>query len=115
SHNPKYKDGEQMRDFVYVKDVAAMCMWLMQHQPANGLYNIGSGSARSFKDLVNGIFATLNIPSNIEFIDTPEDIRDKYQYFTEADMGKLRQAGYAFPFATLEEGIEEYVSRYLVK
>lgn len=115
SHNAKYKDGEQMRDFVYVKDVVKMCVWLINHKPANGLYNVGSGEARTFKDLVNAIFATLNLPSNIEFIDTPQDIRDKYQYFTEANMSKLRDAGYADSFYTLDDGVNEYVSTYLNK
>jgi len=113
SHNPDYRDGEQMRDFVYVKDVVSMCVWLMQAQPASGLYNTGSGKARTFKDLVNAIFTTLELPSNIEFVDTPEDIRDKYQYFTEADMSKMRAAGYDQPLSTLEEGVREYVTDYL--
>lgn len=115
SHNPDYRDGEQMRDFVYVKDVVKMCVWLMENKPQNGLYNIGSAKARSFKDLVNAIFNTLGLPSVIEYIDTPEDIRDKYQYFTEADMQKLRDAGYSESFHSLEEGIRDYVSGYLQK
>jgi ADP-L-glycero-D-manno-heptose 6-epimerase len=115
SHRPDYNDGEQMRDFVYVKDVVKMCTWLMMEQPENGLFNIGSGKARSFKDLVNSIFNTLDLPSNIEFVDTPADIRDKYQYFTEADMNKIREAGYTESFHTLEEGVGDYVSQYLVK
>lgn len=115
SHNPNYKDGEQMRDFVYVKDVVKMCIWLMLNQPANGLYNIGSGKARSFNDLVNAIYAVLNEKPHIEYIDTPKDIRDKYQYFTEADMNKLRNAGYKDEFHTLEEGVAEYVATYLQK
>ncbi len=115
SHNPDYKDGEQIRDFIYVKDVASICTWLMQHQPENGLYNTGTGHARTFKDLVRAIFATLNLPEHINFIDTPLDIRDKYQYFTEADMSKLLAAGYDQPFYTLEEGVREYVSNYLVE
>ena len=113
SHNPDYKDGEQIRDFIYVKDVVAVCVWLMQHQPASGLYNTGTGKARTFKDLVTAIFNTLQLPANIQFIDTPADIRDKYQYFTEADMGKLRAAGYNEPFYSLEHGVKEYVSEYL--
>ncbi len=115
SHNPDYKDGEQIRDFVYVKDVVKMCTWLMEKQPENGLYNVGSGQARTFKDLVHAIFDTVEKPVNIEFIDTPEDIRDKYQYFTEADMSKLRKAGYDAAFYSLEEGVREYVSAYLAK
>jgi ADP-L-glycero-D-manno-heptose 6-epimerase len=115
SHNPKYKDGEQIRDFIYVQDIVSICMWLMQHHPANGLYNAGTGKARTFKDLVTAIFNTLNIPVDIEFIDTPLDIRDKYQYFTEADMNKVLAAGYNTPFHTLEEGVKEYVTNYLQK
>lgn len=113
SHNTQYKDGEQLRDFIYVADVINICMWLMQHQPASGLYNAGTGKARTFKDLVKAIFAALNLPEHIEYIDTPEDIRDKYQYFTEADMSKLIAAGYDAPFHSLEEGVKEYVNDYL--
>ncbi|HEY9176238.1 MAG TPA: ADP-glyceromanno-heptose 6-epimerase [Flavipsychrobacter sp.] len=113
SHNPDYKDGEQIRDFIYVKDAAGICYWLMQHQPASGLYNVGTGNARTFNDLVTAIFDTLGKPVHIEYIDTPVDIRDKYQYFTEADMNKLIHAGYTQPLTSLEEGVEEYVTRYL--
>ncbi len=113
SHNPDYKDGEQIRDFIYVKDVVSICVWLMQNQPASGLYNTGTGKARTFKDLVRAIFTTLQVPEHINFVDTPIDIRDKYQYFTEADMTKLRAAGYSQPFYSLEEGVKEYVSEYL--
>lgn len=115
SHNPNYKDGEQLRDFVYVKDATNICLWLMQQQPENGLYNIGTGSARSFNDLVNAIYTTLNIPSKIEYIDTPVDIRDKYQYFTEGDMQKLRNAGYHAEITSIEQGVADYVSNYLEK
>lgn len=115
SHNPQYRDGEQMRDFVYVKDVAAMCTWLLQTQPANGLYNIGSGKARTFLDLAKAIFKALGVPENISFVDTPADIRDKYQYFTEANMQKLRNAGYDAPLTPLEEGVDDYVRNYLEK
>jgi ADP-L-glycero-D-manno-heptose 6-epimerase len=114
SHNPNYKDGEQIRDFIYVKDVVNICVWLMEHKPANGLYNTGTGKARTFKDLVKAIFTTLHLPENIQYIDTPIDIRDKYQYFTEADMHKLRDAGYNKVFYSLEDGVKEYVSEYLV-
>ncbi|GAA4467908.1 ADP-glyceromanno-heptose 6-epimerase [Nemorincola caseinilytica] len=113
SHHPAYKDGEQIRDFIYVQDVVQICVWLMQHRPANGLYNTGTGKARTFNDLVKAIFDTLQLPANIEYIDTPIDIRDKYQYFTEADMTKLRAAGYYAPFHTLEQGVREYVTTYL--
>jgi ADP-L-glycero-D-manno-heptose 6-epimerase len=113
SHNPDFKDGEQLRDFIYVKDVVQICVWLMERQPASGLYNTGTGTARSFNDLVKAIFTTLQLPVNINYIDTPIDIRDKYQYFTEADMNKLRLAGYNQPFYSLEEGVKEYVTGYL--
>jgi len=113
SHHPDYKDGEQIRDFIYVKDVVQICTWLMQRQPASGLYNTGTGTARTFKDLVRSIFTTLQLPEQIVFVDTPIDIRDKYQYFTEANMHKLLQAGYDQPFYTLEEGVQEYVTDFL--
>lgn len=113
SHHPDYKDGEQIRDFVYVKDVTNMCVWLMQHQPANGLYNAGTGQARTFNDLVIAIFNTLGKPVQINYIDTPIDIRDKYQYFTEADMQKLIDAGYTQDITSLEDGVNDYVKNYL--
>ena len=121
SHKPAYKDGEQLRDFVYVKDVVDICFWLMDKStapgegPAPGLYNLGTGKARTFKDLVNAIFKSLGKEPIIEFIDTPLDIRDKYQYFTEADMSKIRNAGYKEGFYSLEEGVETYVQNFLIK
>lgn len=115
SHNPKYRDGEQMRDFIYVADIVSICTWLMEKQPASGLYNAGTGTARSFNDLVKAIFNSLNLELNIEYVDTPIDIRDKYQYFTEADMHKLQDAGYDKPFYSLEAGVNEYVTGYLNK
>ncbi len=113
SHVPEYKDGEQMRDFIYVKDVVSICCWLMQNKPESGLYNTGTGTARSFNDLVTAIFNALHLPVNIAYVDTPIDIRDKYQYFTEANMKKLIDAGYPYPFSTIEEGIKDYVAHYL--
>lgn len=115
SHHPDYKDGEQIRDFIYVQDVAKMCLWLMQQQPTSGLYNIGTGRARTFNDLVIAIFSALGKPLNINYIDTPEDIRDKYQYFTEADMEKLLSAGYNKPVQSLEESVSDYVINFLEK
>ncbi|MCX6295876.1 MAG: ADP-glyceromanno-heptose 6-epimerase [Bacteroidetes bacterium] len=115
SHNPDYKDGEQLRDFVYVKDVVEVCCFLLQHRKDSGIYNLGSGKARTFLDLVKNTFAGVNKQPNIEFIDTPMDIRDKYQYFTEANMTKLKSIGYSKPFHTLEEGVKDYVENYLVK
>ena len=115
SHNPDFEDGGQKRDFIYVKDVVRMCVWLMMAVPASGLYNVGTGKARTFCDLVSAVFKTLKMPENIIFIDTPEDIRDKYQYYTQADMGKFLATGYDRAFSTLEQGIYEYVSMYLEK
>ncbi len=115
SHKPEYKDGEQLRDFVYVKDVVDICYWLMNEKPASGLYNLGTGKARTFKDLVTAIFKSLDKEPVIEFIDTPPDIRDKYQYFTEADMNKLRDVGYKEDFYSLEEGVETYVKNFLIE
>ncbi len=115
SHNPSFKDGEQMRDFVYVKDVVEVCIFLMHHRKDSGIYNVGSGKARSFLDLVKATFKALNIPENISYIDTPEDIRDKYQYFTEAKMDKLRSIGFNYEFHSLERGVEDYVKEYLIE
>jgi ADP-L-glycero-D-manno-heptose 6-epimerase len=115
SHNPDYKDGEQLRDFIYVKDVVEVCLFLMVTRKHSGLYNLGTGKARTFYDLAKSTFAALGLEPNISFIDTPEDIRDKYQYFTEADMSKLRSIGYEKPFTSLEEGVGDYVRNYLSK
>lgn len=115
SHNPDFKDGEQMRDFIYIKDLLEACIFLMHHRKNSGIYNLGSGKARSFLDLTKAVFKALNIPEEISFIDTPEDIRDKYQYFTEADMSKLRSIGFDHKFHSLEEGVEDYVKNYLAQ
>jgi ADP-L-glycero-D-manno-heptose 6-epimerase len=114
SHKPEYKDGEQLRDFVYVKDVVDICYWLMNERPASGLYNLGTGKARTFKDLVTAIFKSLDKATMIEYIDTPLDIRDKYQYFTEANMSKLQKEGYKGEFYSLEEGVKTYVKNFLI-
>ncbi|HET6225164.1 MAG TPA: ADP-glyceromanno-heptose 6-epimerase [Bacteroidia bacterium] len=114
SHNPNYKDGEQLRDFVYVKDVVEVCSFLLHHRKNSGIYNLGSGKARTFLDLVKNTFQAAGKPVNIDFIDTPIDIRDKYQYYTEASMEKLKSIGYDRPFQTLEEGVNDYVKNYLV-
>jgi len=115
SHNPEFKDGEQLRDFIYVKDLVDVVMFLFRKQPQSGLYNLGTGKARSFRDLVLATFNAMDKEPVIEFIDTPADIRDKYQYFTEANMSKLLKAGYAEPFTSLEDGVEDYVKKYLKK
>lgn len=114
SHRPDYRDGEQLRDFVYVKDVVEVCLYLLTDSPESGIYNLGSGKARTFLDLARNTFAAMGVEENITFIDTPEDIRDKYQYFTEADMSKLIRSGYDKPFHTLEEGVSDYVKNYLI-
>ena len=116
SHNPEYANGHQRRDFIYVKDLVAVNHWLMENLPEpNGLYNLGTGQSRTFLDLVTATFTAMGREPDISFIDTPADIRDKYQYFTEAEMGKLRAAGYDKPFFTLEDGVEDYVTNYLLK
>ncbi|HRG53191.1 MAG TPA: ADP-glyceromanno-heptose 6-epimerase [Bacteroidia bacterium] len=113
SHNPKYKDGEQLRDFIYVKDVVEVCYFLLHHRKDSGIYNLGSGKARTFLDLVNNTFRAADKPTQIDFIDTPVDIRDKYQYYTQATMDKLKSIGYDKPFQSLEEGVSDYVKNYL--
>ena len=116
SHRPDFRDGEQKRDFVYVKDVVDVCYFLYQNQTAeSGLYNVGTGQARTFHDLGRSVFRAQGLEPNIQFIDTPEDIRDTYQYFTEADISKLRAAGYDREFHSLEEGVADYVEHYLAK
>lgn len=115
SHNPEFKDGEQMRDFVYVKDVVEVCIFLMHHRKNSGIYNLGSGKARTFLDLTRATFRAMGKKEDITFIDTPADIRDKYQYFTEANMQKLKSIGYSKPFHSLEEGTKDYVENYLMK
>ena len=115
SHRPDVADGGQSRDFIYVKDVADIEYFLFEKRPASGLYNVGTGKAHSFLDLANLTFHALGLEPRIAYIDTPEDIRDTYQYFTEANVAKLRAAGYTAPFHSLEEGIRDYVQGYLVK
>jgi ADP-L-glycero-D-manno-heptose 6-epimerase len=113
SHNNEYKNGEQKRDFVYVKDAVNVLFWWMHHRKDSGIYNLGTGQARTFNDLSKAVFSALNQPEIIEYIDTPIDIRDKYQYFTEADMHKLRSIGYEKPFMSLEAAVEDYVQNHL--
>lgn len=113
SHHPDFEDGKQLRDFVYVKDVVKVLLFMREHQPESGLYNLGTGQARTFVDLAKATFAALDIEPQINFVDTPLDIRDKYQYFTEAKMVKLLDAGYNQGFHSLEEGVGDYVSNYL--
>ena len=113
SHRPDYKDGEQLRDFVYIKDVLKVIWFLLNNNAVNGLFNVGSGKARTFKDLVTATFNAMKKPLNIEYIDMPAAIRDRYQYFTEAPMGKLKKTGFDFQPTNLEDGIKDYVQNYL--
>lgn len=126
SHRADFEDGKQLRDFVYVKDVVSVCYWLLEScLPASGgkspirvdsgIYNLGTGKARTFEDLVKSTFAALDMSANIQYIDMPVDIREKYQYFTEANMNKLKTAGYQKTFHSLENGIDNYVRNYLTK
>ena len=121
SHRADFKDGEQLRDFIYVKDVAKVVYWMLDEMllhkwsvEKNGLYNLGTGQARTFYDLAANVFIAQGLKPNIEFVDMPSDIRDTYQYFTEANMVKLRAAGYVAQFYSLEEGVKDYVQNYLV-
>jgi ADP-L-glycero-D-manno-heptose 6-epimerase len=114
SHNPAFKDGEQMRDFVYIKDVVNVLYFLMHHRKDSGIYNLGTGKARTFLDLATQTFHAMDTPVSISFVPTPEDIREKYQYFTEANMEKLRSIGYSLDFYSLEEGVKDYVKNYLI-
>jgi ADP-L-glycero-D-manno-heptose 6-epimerase len=108
------KDGGQIRDFIYVSDCVDILLWLYDNSKINGLYNVGTGQGRSFNDLAEAVFAAAKRPSKITYIDMPERLKPKYQYFTQADMTKLRKAGYAKPFTTLEDGVADYVRNYLM-
>ncbi|MCL3780981.1 ADP-glyceromanno-heptose 6-epimerase [Prolixibacteraceae bacterium JC049] len=113
SHRPDFKDGEQSRDFIYVKDICEVIYFLMENRKQSGIYNVGTGKARSFYDLVAATFSAMDLTPDISFKDTPEDIRENYQYFTEAPMQKLKALGFDKPFTTLEEGVKDYVQNYL--
>lgn len=115
SHREGIADGEQKRDFVYVIDVVDVCVFLMHHRKNSGIYNLGSGAARSFNDLAGAVFKALKLPVSIDYIDTPMDIRDAYQYYTCADMTKLKSIGFHQQFHSLESGVEDYVMHYLEK
>jgi len=114
SRNPKYKDGEQMRDFIYVKDAVNMTLCFLDNKKINGLFNIGNGKARTWNDLVTALFKAMEKPVNIEYIDLPDHLVDKYQYFTEANLSKLKSAGYKREVDSLESGINDYVKNYLL-
>ena len=113
SHNPDYSDGGQLRDFISVDDCVDVVMWLLENPDVNGLFNCGTGKARSFLDLVNAVYAAMGREPDINFVPTPEEIREKYQYFTEADMSRLKAAGYDKPFTSLEDGVATYVRDFL--
>lgn len=114
SLNPKYKDGEQLRDFIYIKDAVEMSLFFLDKSNINGLFNLGTGKSRTWNDLVTAIFKALNKPVNIEYIDLPEHLREKYQYFTEANIDKIKKAGYNIPIKSLEDGVADYVKNYLL-
>lgn len=115
SLHPNYKDGEQMRDFVYVKDAVDMTLYFLEHPEKNGIFNVGAGNARTWNDLVTALFNAVGKAVNIEYIDLPENLREKYQYFTEANLSKIRSAGYSESTITLEDGVSDYVKNYLLK
>lgn len=115
SHKDGYEDGEQKRDFVYVLDVCKVLVYFYEKQPKSDIYNLGTGTARTFNDLAKNVIKYSNIDGEIEYFDMPEDLRDKYQYFTEADISKLRNVGYDKDFSTLEESIKDYVTNYLME
>lgn len=114
SLNSKYKDGEQLRDFIYIKDAVNMTLYFLDKPTVNGLFNLGTGKSRTWNDLVTSIFKEMNIPANIEYIDLPLHLREKYQYFTEANMIKIKKAGYDVPIKSLEDGVADYVKNYLL-
>jgi ADP-L-glycero-D-manno-heptose 6-epimerase len=113
SYHPDYRDGEQVRDFVYVKDAVEVCLYFAQNRRSSGIFNVGTGTCRTWQDLAKATFSALGREPKIEFIDMPETLRAKYQYRTEADIGKLRKAGYDLPMTTLEDGVRDYVQSWL--
>jgi ADP-L-glycero-D-manno-heptose 6-epimerase len=115
SHRPEYRDGEQVRDFVYVSDAVAETLFFLDNPKVSGLFNCGTGRARTWTDLAKALFAAIGKPPQIEFVDMPPNIRDTYQYHTQADLNKLRQVGFAAPFMSLEEGVSRYVNNYLIR
>ena len=115
SYLPEYPDGGQMRDFVYVKNCVDVLWWLLKHPKTNGIFNLGTGKARTWNDLINAVYAAMNLAPDIEYIEMPEGLRNQYQYFTEADMGKLKKAGAPVDFPALEDSVRDYVQNYLQK
>ncbi|MEM6633077.1 MAG: NAD-dependent epimerase/dehydratase family protein, partial [Bacteroidota bacterium] len=114
SHQEAYEDGKQLRDFIYVKDVVSVILFLLKQRKASGIFNLGTGKARTFLDLGKAVFSAMELEENINFIDTPEDIRETYQYFTEANIGKIRSVGYDKEFTSLENGIQDYIGAHLL-
>jgi ADP-L-glycero-D-manno-heptose 6-epimerase len=115
SYRPEYKDGEQQRDFVYIKDCVDVMWWLLKHEDVGGIFNVGTGHARTWNDLVCSVFAAMDKQPNIEYVDMPETIRDKYQYYTHANMDRLRAIGCDVPMRSLEEAVADYVTNYLAR
>jgi ADP-L-glycero-D-manno-heptose 6-epimerase len=113
SHHPEYEDGGQMRDFVYVKDCERVVLWLMENRDVNGLFNLGTGRAQTWLELMRALYSAVGQELAVDWVDTPEEIRDRYQYYTQADMARLRAAGYDRPFRSVEEGVADYVERHL--
>ena len=113
SYVSQYPDGGQMRDFVYVKNCIDVLWWFLQNPAVNGIFNLGTGKARTWNDLINAVFAAMGIKPNIEYIEMPESLRNQYQYFTQAEMSKLRQAGCPVDFSSLEDSVRDYVVNYL--
>lgn len=115
SADPRYKDGEFKRDFIYVMDAVDVVLWALDHPNVNGIFNLGTGHARSWNDLANALFTAMDKPANIVYIDMPENVKKQYQYFTEAEMSKLRNAGYTKPFQSLEDSVLDYARNYLMQ
>lgn len=113
SDRPDYEDGGQKRDFVYVKDCAALILWFVDHREVNGIFNVGTGQARTWNDLARAVFRAMDREPSIEYVDMPDTLKGKYQYFTQADMGWMERVGCDFRFRSLEEGVDDYVRRYL--
>ena len=113
SENPAYKDGDQMRDFMWIEDCVDVILWFLEHPEISGIFNVGTGQARTYADLLRAVYAAMDEKPEMDFIDLPADIKGKYQYFTQADVQKLRNAGYTKPFTSLEEGVAKYVKDYL--
>jgi ADP-L-glycero-D-manno-heptose 6-epimerase len=113
SHHTDYQDGEQLRDFVYVKDAVEQIIYFYENMDVSGLYNCGTGNARSWNDLIKALFTAMNIEPNIEYVDMPENLKGKYQYFTEANMDKIRATGFDHKFMSIEDGVKDYVETYL--